>query len=309
MELIQLKNRTWMIPGATCIGVYIFEDETCCLIDSGFDEHAAKGAFQLLCEHHLKVETILNTHAHGDHVGGDQFIQQQTHCRIMARPQEALQIIHPEMQPCFLFGADPLPILKVPFMTPPAAEVTEVLQPGDVEIKGEMFEVLDLAGHSVQHCGIVTPDGVSFLGDALIEENVLETTPFVYSAYVEKSVHSIQSLQRRKETTYCLAHGGVLADFHRCAQKNLQIFQELLEWYLQLLQIRSRSREELIQLTINERLGKTNTLRYFMTQTTVSAYLAYLCTKKVVRCQVKEGILVFILKEDLEKALEVCRFL
>lgn len=307
MEWIQLKNHTWMIPGATCVGVYLFEDGDCILIDSGFDERAARGILQLLEEHHVKVWGIINTHAHGDHTGGNQLLQEHFHCQIWARPQEALQINHPELQAGFLFGAEPLPILQVPFITPPVSTVTQLLNVGKLEIKGTVFEIVDLAGHSVEHCGVITPDGVSFLGDALIEAKALEAAPFVYSAYVERSVESIQRIEQLEADLFCLAHSGVIEDLSACVEKNKEVFQAMLAWYLHLLEEREYSREELLQLTLNQRVGKTNTLRYFLVQTTVSAYLAYLCREKVVRCHVKEGRLLFFLKGTAEEALKICR--
>ena len=46
----------------------------------------------------------------------------------------------------------------------------------EIMIDGEIFELISLEGHSVGHVGVVTPDGICCLGDAIVSEDVLNVS-------------------------------------------------------------------------------------------------------------------------------------
>ena len=48
----------------------------------------------------------------------------------------------------------------------------------EIMIDGEIFELISLEGHSVGHVGVVTPDGICCLCDAIVSEDVLSMEAF-----------------------------------------------------------------------------------------------------------------------------------
>lgn len=306
MEMTQVRGRTWMISGTTVLGVYVFENGQCLLIDSGAELLSAQKAMDMLHERGLRVWGIFNTHAHGDHAAGNRLFQQADDCRIFARPREAVQLVHPEIQAWMLYSASPVSLLQAPLIVPPPCRVTDFLQPGEMEVLGETFTIVDLPGHTMEHCGVITPDGVHFWGDVMLEEAWLEKCPYPYTFDVEKSLQSLRWTARQEGDIYCLAHGGILADARRCSERNRQMFREMMEWYLEELARAPKSREELLQLTLRKYFPGGNVLRYFLIQSSVAAFLQYFCEKKAVKYRMEDGRLLFMLREEPETARLLC---
>jgi glyoxylase-like metal-dependent hydrolase (beta-lactamase superfamily II) len=69
MKLNHICGQTYVIDGSTQVGVYLFHDDTCLLIDSGPADEAGQ-IRQIIEEQKVKVRAIINTHYHADHCGG-----------------------------------------------------------------------------------------------------------------------------------------------------------------------------------------------------------------------------------------------
>ena len=106
------------------------------VIDPGLDPDAI---LALLDEQGLDVAAILDTHGHGDHIGGNEAIKQ----RFPAAPliigtNEVALLSDPELNMSAPFG--------MPIISPPA---DRLVNEGDVlEYAGFRLEVLDIPGHS-----------------------------------------------------------------------------------------------------------------------------------------------------------------
>ncbi|HOP47605.1 MAG TPA: MBL fold metallo-hydrolase [Desulfobacteraceae bacterium] len=95
-------------------------------------------------EDNLKVKYIVNTHAHWDHVGGNQQLQDATGAPIMAHQDEAASLPGVNERAA-VYGS-----------SAPGSEASQFLKEGDSFSVGSIiFEVLDLRGHSVASIGFV----------------------------------------------------------------------------------------------------------------------------------------------------------
>lgn len=140
-ELVHITGQTYIIPDSTVIGVYMFGDGTCLLVDSAANVRSAKQIYQLLLDQGLEVWGIFNTHMHGDHTGGNKYIQDRSGCRILALPREAIFINDTMLQAQLLFGAAPPKILKNTILVSEPSVVTNIVHPGLFTIKGQTFEI------------------------------------------------------------------------------------------------------------------------------------------------------------------------
>ena len=77
-ELIQAGERTYYIDCPAKIGIYRMDETRVCLIDSGNDKDAGKKVLKILEANGWKLDRILNTHFHADHVGGNRLLQERT---------------------------------------------------------------------------------------------------------------------------------------------------------------------------------------------------------------------------------------
>jgi hydroxyacylglutathione hydrolase len=118
-----------------------------------------------LRDEELTVAAILNTHGHGDHIGGNAAVK-------AAFPQAPL-IIGINEAPLL---ADPNANLSAPFglpITSPPAD--QLVREGDVvEMAGIRLEVLDVPGHSPGHVVYLYRDAPCLLfgGDVLFRESI-----------------------------------------------------------------------------------------------------------------------------------------
>lgn len=84
-ELIRAGERTYYIDCPVKIGLFLLDKSHACLIDGGSGKDAAKKALKILDAQGWQLSCVINTHSHGDHIGGNQLLQKRTGCQIFAK--------------------------------------------------------------------------------------------------------------------------------------------------------------------------------------------------------------------------------
>ena len=107
-ELIRTGEQSYYIDCPAKIGVYVTGDGAY-LIDAGGDKDAGRRARKILDGQGWKLLGILVTHSNADHIGGCQYLQRQTGCRVFAPGIEAQFTRTPILEPGFLYGGFPRP--------------------------------------------------------------------------------------------------------------------------------------------------------------------------------------------------------
>jgi glyoxylase-like metal-dependent hydrolase (beta-lactamase superfamily II) len=277
MELRQLSGNTYAIETDTSsIGLYIFNDQRCLLIDSGANQTQAQELWKLLKARNLTVYAIFNTHSHADHCGGNHYIQARSNCRIYATAVEAAFIQQPILIPYALYGAFPLKLLQSKFFMPQASHVTDTISAGYMPINGQAFEILDLGGHTLGHLGIRTPDNVVFVGDSLIPIQILHTNPFLYLADPKQQIQTIEKIRADNSPLLYLSHGGISTDIPAVINANYDMMMLILVTLKQIIHA-PRNQEEIIHEVIARHGLEVNRNHYFRLAASISAFLAYLC--------------------------------
>ena len=77
-KLTHITGNSYMFEGAVNLGMYHRGQGKCTLIDSGIDDDVGKRVINILKENDLVVDSIINTHAHADHIGGNSLVQKRT---------------------------------------------------------------------------------------------------------------------------------------------------------------------------------------------------------------------------------------
>lgn len=112
----------------------------------------------------LRLRYIINTHGHGDHIGANRYMKEQTGAEIL---------IHAADAPLLLSARDNLSTWIPGGITSPPAD--RLLTDGDTIVCGEtVFRVLSTPGHTPGSISLVTP-GLAFTGDALFKESIGRT--------------------------------------------------------------------------------------------------------------------------------------
>lgn len=292
MQLQHITGNSYFLEGDNCIGVYVFADRSCLLVDSGASESQAKKILHCLTEAGLQIDTIFTTHAHVDHCGGNQYLQSQCQCRVMASSLAAAILENPMLGPAMLFTAYPLRVLRSRVLMAAPCKVNQTVSPGPLLIQNELFQVYDLPGHSLGQTGLATPDGVLFLGDSLMHTQMLQEYPFLYMVDITRQMETLAFIGSHQWPWVVLSHGGLVEDLDDCVGQNQARIAVIAESILALLD-QGRSHEEILAALLRQYELSANSGQYYLVSSTIAAFISYLSEQKLIRNRVEQGVMKF----------------
>ncbi len=228
-ELIRAGERSYYIDCPAKIGLFEVEGGVC-LVDSGNDKDAGRKVRQILDKNGWKLLAILVTHSNADHIGGCQYLQKQTGCRVFAPGIEAAFTRSPVLEPAFLYGGFPPKPLRHKFLMAQPSPAEDVSAPGFPA----GVDILPLPGHFFDMVGYRTADGTAYIADCLSSAATLEKygVPFIYdvAAYLD----TLRKLPELEAKLYVPAHAEAVEDIAPLAELNLRHVEALCESVLEL---------------------------------------------------------------------------
>ena len=207
-ELVQIAENSYYIQSPAKIGLVKLDGTNVCLIDSGNDKDAGRKVRQLLDANKWRLTAVYNTHSNADHIGGNQYLQKHTGCRIFAPGIDCGFTRHPVLEPSFLYGGFPPKDLKHKFLMAQPSPAEDVSAPGFPA----GVDILPLPGHFFDMTGYRTPDGTAYIADCLSSAATLEKygVPFIYdvAAYLD----TLRKLPELEARLYVPAHAEAVED-------------------------------------------------------------------------------------------------
>ena len=270
-ELTQITENCSIIQSPAKIGLVRLSGQDVCLIDSGNDKDAGRKIRQILDANRWHLTAIYNTHSNADHIGGNQYLQRQTGCRVFVPGIDCAFTRYPVLEPAFLYGAFPLKELRHKFLMAQESDAQELT----AESLPDGFEILPLPGHFFDMVGFRTPDDVVFLADCLSSRETLEKYQigFIYdvAAYLQ-TLEMVKSLQAK---IFVPSHAGITEEIAPLAQTNINKVLEVAE------RITEICREPLCFEAILKKLFDFYSLtmnfeQYVLVGSTVRSYLSWL---------------------------------
>lgn len=234
MELRHVYGNTYAAVGATALmPVYKLTDTDIVLMDTGYARLDRSALVNLIEGNGFRLRGIICSHAHFDHTGNVRYLQQRYGCQAAAQIIEAGISVNPDAYRAnyvaLTYGKSREYLLEECF---PA----DVIIPADAEhldFCGARFGILQLPGHSAGHIGVVTPDGVAYLGDCLIDEEQIAAAKLPTSMFIARDLESKESLRNLRRPAYIIAHKQVLTDIGPLIDRNIDFIhdkgRELLE--------------------------------------------------------------------------------
>ena len=270
-ELIQVTDRSYYIQCPAKIGLVRLEGDQVCLIDSGSDKDAGRKVRQILDANGWRLAAIYVTHSNADHIGGCQYLQKQTGCRIFAPGIEQAFTRYPVLEPAFLYGGYPFRELRHKFLMAkesPAEELVPASLP-------EGFAVIPLPGHFFDMVGFRTPDDVVYLADCLSSRKTLDKYQIGFLYDVAAYLDTLEKVKGLSARLFVPAHAEAAEDIAALAGYNIAKVRQVAERILDLC------REPLSFETILQRLftgcGLTMDFQqYVLVGSTVRSYLSWL---------------------------------
>jgi glyoxylase-like metal-dependent hydrolase (beta-lactamase superfamily II) len=272
-EIIRLNDSTWLLSGPTNIG-FVERDGEVYLIDSGNDKESGRRIRKVLDERGWKLKALVNTHSNADHIGGNDYLQRLTGCQIWAPAVEVPFIEYPKFESAFLWGGFPIKELGSKFFEAKPSSVTHKMGP-EAEMIDDTLQVVHLPGHFFGMIGLLTEDGVFFLGDSMFGENILKKykLPFIYD--VRSYKETIEAVRSIEAEHYIVSHGEPLREIGELAEINLALVEDVEARLEEILEKEKTTEETLTELCDHYGIVLDHG-QYALVGSTLRSFLSYL---------------------------------
>lgn len=274
-ELERLSEHVYYLPGAVNSALVVGGDRQAVVVDTGGDKDAGRRLKRACALLQVTPVAILNTHAHADHYGGNDFLVRAFGVPVYAPPFEASIIEAPYLEPVYLFGgAKPPEELLSKWLMAPACRVDHPLKPGRLELAGLELEVVDTSGHAHTHVAVRVGD-VLIAADAVFGSEVLDKYPLPFGQDIGAQRSSAAKVAELGARVVLPGHGAPTEDVAALVSANLAAFDRAAD------AVRAACTgggTETVLKGAADALGLSvrDLPRYYLNLCVVSAYLSYL---------------------------------
>lgn len=270
-ELNQVGEKSYYINCPAKIGIYLADDKSVYLIDSGNDKDAGRKVLKIFGEKRWNLQGILNTHSNADHIGGNQYLQQQTGCKIFSSGVEKAFTEYPALEPAFLYGGYPSKDLRHKFLLAKPSVVTDF---SDHSFP-KAIEIIPLKGHFFDMVGFRTPDDTLFLADCLLSKETLDKYQIGFIYDVGEYLKTLEMVKTMKAKMFVPAHAPVTDDIRLLADINMAKVYEIAD---KILSVCSEPIcfENILQRLFSDFGLTMNFEQHVLVGSTVRSYLSWL---------------------------------
>lgn len=270
-ELIQVSERDYYIQSPAKIGLIRLNDNEVCLIDSGNDKDAGRKIRQILNANGWQLTAVYNTHSNADHIGGNQYLQKQTGCRIYAPGIDCAFTRHPILEPSFLYGGFPCKDLRHKFLMAQESDTQDLTS----DVLPDGFQMIPLPGHFFDMVGFRMPDDTVYLADCLSSRETLEKYQIGFIYDVAAYLKTLEMVKEMQAKMFIPAHAVACEEIATLAQYNIDKVMEIAEKIVDICE-QPLCFELILQKLFADYGLDMNFEQYVLVGSTVRSYLAWL---------------------------------
>ena len=279
MELIQLGENTWYIPGRVNVGYYE-ENGKGYFIDSGMDDESGRKLLRLIESRGVPLAAIINTHSNADHIGGNSFIQKRTGCKIWTTRFEALITESPRIEPMFLWGACPFSDIRNKFMEAKPSKADVISNEGT--IMNTHLTAVPLPGHFLDMIGVLTPDNVFFVADSLFDPAVIKKYLFIVMLDLASAYSTFDLIEKNDKALWFVpSHAEPVNDIKPIVEANRNAIHSLSEEILAACAT-PHSKEEILVILATRHGIEMDASHFLLNQASVASHLTWLSEKGLI---------------------------
>ncbi len=324
------RNRFTRVQGTTSylalehsnVGLFVHKKRGV-LIDSGYTEEDAQWIGDLLESDVIRLEAILQTHAHPDVSGGASYLKKRFDCKVLISSPQRSALENPKRSNYISMvqaAVEKENSEKEKDTEEENAEVQEAPKKASVVVPkpcradgvlnvnrpyvmstGKAFTLVDLSGHVVGQYGVVTPDKVFFIAKALYTFDELQEKPIPHLESVEQFQKSLKVLLETPYSHFVPSHGKPLEFsisnevlFH---QRQIEMISEAITLHLQM----PHTKEELIALLFATFNIEETIPNFYMMSATIMSFLNTLKRKGVITLIHEDGKTRWFTKQKWSK--------
>lgn len=297
------KDVTGFYGKAMTVGL-IKTEEGIALIDSGLEGGFIKKVVKALKEDDTLsqdqgVHTLLNTHAHADHIGGNHWLATIMHPRVIAPAKEKPFIEFPGLEGHYLFGAEPPVWLTSKHFLAMPSRVDQTLDfspeprgPIAIDLHNRRLLAYDFSGHSPGMVGYQEESGIFFLGDLVFTEDTIDKHKILFAHDILKWLESLDRLKDLPASGYVLSHGGFFDSADLLIEKTRRSLLDLQERIYKLVQATVTDAD--LHRRLSDQLALFETpAGYLLNHSTIRAHLTALEQQRLVTCDLHQGELIW----------------
>jgi glyoxylase-like metal-dependent hydrolase (beta-lactamase superfamily II) len=300
MNVQALSEHVYYLPGGVNAALVTNDSGEAVVVDTGQDKNSGRDLRKACEQLGVRPVAIINSHAHADHFGGNDYLLRQFDIPVYAPPFEASLMQSPLLEPVYLFnGAKPLAEMYSKWLMAKPSRVDHHLSPGDLDIHGINLTVLDTSGHAHVQCSLEV-DGVLLAADALFGEALLEKYPLPFGQDISQQIASAAALRDCQVQVTLPGHGTPTADLDTLVNRNLAAFERAAEAVAETVANtvtdtgQGISTAEVLQRTCRIlAITMTDIPRYTLNLCTVMAYLSYLREQEQLEVVLKDNLLLW----------------
>lgn len=277
MKSIHVAGNTYVLDLPILhLPYYKINETDIILLDTGLKRNHEEVLLKFLESENLKVAGILCSHAHIDHVGNAAVLKERFGCPI-AMPAIEASMVSSQLNLKIFYGNYPISRIRDHFghMVVQADRIIEEHET-DIIFQGVPFSILHTPGHSPGHITITTPDDVTYIGDALISEEVMKSSKLPYAHIMSKDLMSKMKLYHLRSNYYILAHKGIYTDIKDLITDNIYFYKNRAELILTIIEKPMTFEDILKYLSRSMRINISNPYKYIVVERMLRCYIEYL---------------------------------
>ncbi len=287
-ELIHVAGNSYYIQSPAKIGLIKLSDSDVCLIDSGNDKDAGRKVRQILDANSWNLKAIYNTHSNADHIGGNQYLQKQTGCKIYAPGIDCDFTMHPVLEPSFLYGGFPPKDLRHKFLMAQESNAEFI----DKSLLPDGLQVISLPGHFFDMVGFKTSDDVVYLADCLSSKETLEKYQVGFIYDVASYIETLEMVKRLEAKTFVPSHAEATDNIAPLAQLNIDKVYEIAEKIIEICTTPLCFEQIMQKIFATYNLTMTFE-QYVLVGSTIRSYLAWLKDSNKITANFENNLLLW----------------
>ncbi len=274
-DILELGEGVYYLPGAVNMALAVGPEKEAVIIDTGGDKDAGRRVKRACEALAVTPVAILNTHAHADHYGGNDFLVRNFGLPVYAPPFEAAIIGNPYLEPVYLFsGAKPPAELMSKWLLAKPVHVTRLLAPGTLRLAGLELGVINTSGHAHTHYAVKIGE-VLIAADAVFGASVLEKYPLPFGQDVGAQWASAARVAELGARVVLPGHGDPAEAIEALVEANLAAFARAADTIEKVCT--GLSTEGVLKAAADALGLEIHDLpRYYLNLCVVSAYLSFL---------------------------------